>query len=131
MKGKIIGIDFDGTVVTHEYPRVGRDVGAEPVLRRLVEEGARLILWTMRSADRKDLSNPLADAVAWFNERGIPLFGINRNPEQHEWTASPKAYCHIYIDDAALGAPIRRGRKGERPHIDWKKVEKMLWPKQK
>lgn len=85
----IIGIDFDGTVVTHEYPRVGRDIGAVPVLLRLVEEGARLILWTMRSRDRDDGSDPLGDAVAWFAEHKIPLFGVNENSEQSSWTSSP------------------------------------------
>lgn len=44
----IIGIDFDGTVVTHEYPNVGKDIGAVPVLRKLVERGHKLMLWTMR-----------------------------------------------------------------------------------
>jgi len=47
-----INIDFDGSVVTHEYPHVGQDIGAVPVLQKLVENGHRLILFTMRSADR-------------------------------------------------------------------------------
>ena len=47
-KGITIAIDFDGTCVTHEYPNVGRDIGAAPVLRKLVENGHKLILWTMR-----------------------------------------------------------------------------------
>lgn len=29
----IIGIDFDGTVVTHDFPKIGKDIGAVPVLR--------------------------------------------------------------------------------------------------
>jgi hypothetical protein len=28
----VIAVDFDGTCVTHEYPKVGRDIGAESVL---------------------------------------------------------------------------------------------------
>lgn len=128
MNRKIIGIDFDGTCVTHEFPNVGREIGAEPVLERLVSEGARLILWTMRSDGRDEGFNPLSDAVAWFQSRGIPLFGINENPEQKSWTGSPKAYCHLYIDDAALGAPLTKGKNGERDYINWKKVSKILWP---
>lgn len=126
--GKIIGIDFDGTCVTHEYPRVGREIGARPVLERLVTEGGRLVLWTMRSGNRPDGTDPLKDAVDWFARQGIPLWGINMNPEQRDWTSSPKAYCHIYIDDACLGCPLMRGKKGERPFVDWKKVESILWP---
>lgn len=28
-----IGIDFDGTCVTHDFPRIGKDIGAQPVLK--------------------------------------------------------------------------------------------------
>lgn len=44
-----IVIDFDGTCVTHEFPLVGKDIGAIPVLKKLVKSGHRLILFTMRS----------------------------------------------------------------------------------
>ena len=134
IESKIICVDFDGTCVTHEFPKVGRDIGAEPVLRRLVEAGHRLILWTMRS----DVENPrsdhpdihavggqyLSDAVNWFKERAIPLWGIQTNPEQHTWTHSPKAYAQIYIDDAALGCPLLPF--AERPYVNWEVVEIML-----
>lgn len=118
----IIAVDFDGTCVTHEYPRIGRSVGAEPVLLRLAGEGARLILWTMRSGPR------LREAVDWFEERHIPLYGVQRNPTQDDWTDSPKAYAHLYIDDAALGCPLSPGFPGERPYVDWPAVAKLLWP---
>jgi len=128
-KDTIFAIDFDGTCVTHEFPKVGRFVGAQKVLKRLVDEGARLILWTMRSDGREgqEYANPLTDAVNWFNENQIPLFGVNENPEQKTWTGSPKAYAHIYIDDAALGIPLVKGLNGERPYVDWDKVEELLF----
>ena len=44
----VIAIDFDGTCVTNEYPNVGNDIGAVPVLKRIVEKGHRIILYTMR-----------------------------------------------------------------------------------
>jgi hypothetical protein len=125
LAGVSVAVDFDGTCVTHEYPAVGRDVGAEPILLELVAKGANLILWTMRSGKE------LADAVRWFEERKIRLWGINENPQQKTWTQSPKAYAKIYIDDAALGAPLRNGKPGERPFIDWKKVRIKLLPKPK
>lgn len=118
----IVAVDFDGTCVTHEYPRVGRDVGATPVLKRLAREGAKIILWTMRSHDR------LAEAMLWFQERKIQLYGVNANPDQHTWTSSPKAYANLYIDDAALGCPLCKGLTGERPFVDWQAVSLMLWP---
>lgn len=127
-KGPIIAVDFDGTCVTHEFPKVGRDIGAAPVLRALVKKGCRLILWTMRSDGRDDGSSPLSDAVAWFKKNRIPLFGINENPEQKKWTGSPKAYAQLYIDDAAFGAPLKNGKPSERPFIDWSIVKAALLP---
>lgn len=125
----IIAVDFDGTCVTHEFPRVGREVGAAPVLLDLVAAGHQIILWTMRSDGREDGTNPLSDAVAWFAGHGIPLFGIQRNPEQDAWTASPKCYAHLYIDDAAFGAPLLPGENAqERPFLDWSKVRESLLP---
>lgn len=121
--GKIVAVDFDGTCVTHEYPLVGRGIGAPAVLERIVEEGGKLILWTMRSGEE------LQAAVDWFAHQGIPLWGIQRNPSQAQWTMSPKAYAHIYIDDAALGCPLLPGMfDAERPYVDWKAVEALLWP---
>lgn len=118
----IVAVDFDGTCVSHEYPRIGRHIGAVRVLRRLVDEGAKLILWTMRHGDS------LAAAEKWFEDNNIPLYGVQRNPTQDSWTSSPKAYAKLYIDDAALGVPLKQGLPGERPFVDWRAVEEMLWP---
>ena len=115
----ILGIDFDGTCVTHAYPDVGQDIGAVPVLQALVAAGHQLILWTMRSDGRDDpTENSLQPAVDWFARHGIPLHGINQNPDQAVWTKSPKAYCHYYVDDAAVGVPLVRSETA-RPYIDW------------
>ena len=46
VKGAIIAIDFDGTVVTHAYPHMGMDAGAVPVLKELVANDCKLILYT-------------------------------------------------------------------------------------
>lgn len=115
----IVAIDFDGTCVTHEYPGVGRDIGAAPVIKRLVERGDKIILFTMRSGQE------LTDAKIWFAENNIPLFGVNENPEQHTWTQSPKPYAHIYIDDAALGVPLIHPVNG-RAFVDWPMVATLL-----
>ena len=50
----IIVVDFDGTCVTHEFPEVGRDIGAVSVLKELVEKGHKIILYTMRSHPDKN-----------------------------------------------------------------------------
>ena len=129
----VICVDFDGTCVTHEFPRVGKDIGAVPVLRELVQRGHRLVLFTMRSDDDLGASGEfpdhggtyLTDAVNWFKDNGIELWGVNRNPEQ-TWTTSPKAYGELYIDDAALGCPLRMSDISGRPYVDWVVVAEML-----
>ena len=122
MGGYIIGIDFDGTVVTHEYPEVGRDIGAVPVLKRLVNSGNKLILFTMRSGR----NGTLQDAVNWFKDNGIELYGVNTNPTQSEWTDSTKAHCDIYIDDAGLATPTKFDEETGREYVDWERVEEIL-----
>lgn len=131
----VIAIDFDGTCVTHEFPKVGRSIGAQSVLKELVANGHQLILFTMRS----DIVNPtgednelhlesgnyLTDALSWFYLYEIPLYGVQVNPTQHTWTTSPKAYAQLYIDDAALGCPLIY-IEGERPYVDWVTVREML-----
>ncbi|WP_461246357.1 hypothetical protein [Treponema sp. R6D11] len=111
-----IAIDFDGTCVTHEYPNVGQDIGAVPVLKKLAADGHKLILNTMRCGDQ------LQAAVDWFKKNDIPLYGVNEDPGQKNWTQSPKVFANLYIDDAALGCPlVYSGR--DKPYVDWEKVE--------
>ena len=121
----IIVIDFDGTVVKHAYPAVGEDIGAVPVLKKLVSNGCKLILHTMRSRDSEG-TDTLQPAVDWFAQHGLPLFGINENPTQKEWTSSPKPYGTLYIDDSALGAPLKEDRRGS-AYIDWSLVAAYLY----
>lgn len=112
-----IAIDFDGTCVTHEYPEIGRDLGATTTLKTLVDNGHKLILLTMRSG------KTLEDAKHWFEEKGIILYGVNENPSQKRWTESPKVYANLYIDDANLGTPlIKNSIASDRPYVDWKLV---------
>ena len=134
----IIAVDFDGTCVTHEFPKVGKDIGAAPILKKLVEKGHKIILYTMRrhpdkNSQGKTLSgivsnDTLQDAIDWFKKNGIPLWGINENPKQKEWTSSPKIYANIYIDDAALGTPLIYAKDGGlyRPYVDWEQIRILL-----
>ena len=114
-----IAIDFDGTCVTHDYPKTGNDIGAQKVLKKLLESGHNLILYTMRSGAG------LENALQWFIENEIHLYGIQYNPEQARWTSSNKCYAQLYIDDAALGIPLVTPRQ-ERPYVDWEQTEVLL-----
>jgi len=132
-----IVIDFDGTVVSHEFPEVGKEIGSVPVLREIIKNGHNLILFTMRSNIESPVSddpniipkpgNYLSDAIKWFEYNKIPLYGIQTNPKQHTWTHSPKAYGQIIIDDAALGCPLKTDIKiCNRPFVDWNAVREIL-----
>lgn len=125
MKDLIIGLDFDGTCVVHEFPEVGEELPyCIDTLKHMQHAGAKIVLNTMRS-DREDRAY-LTEAVNWLKDRGIELYGINENPTQKQWTASPKVYAHIYIDDAAFGAPIHVLRDGCRPSINWLVIAETL-----
>lgn len=122
----IIAVDFDGTCVKHKYPLIGEDIGAQPVLKRLIKYKHKLILFTMRSGDQ------LIEAIKWFQSNDIPLHGVNSNPGQHTWTKSPKAYANLYIDDAALGCPLtlnKEDKDNDKPYVNWEFVEDMLTDK--
>ncbi len=116
----IIAIDFDGTCVYHDYPYVGKDIGAVPVLKELVAAGHKLILYTMRDG------KTLKEAEAWFKANKIPLMDSNRNKEQSRWTSSPKVHADLYIDDSALGTPLKYEVDQPRPYVDWEKTRAML-----
>lgn len=116
-----IAIDFDGTCVTHDYPRIGKDINAVNVLKKLVANGHKLILNTMRSGKE------LKEAINWFKKNDIELYGANENPTQKKWTNSPKVYAHLYIDDAALGCPLKMDLSlSDRPFVDWEAVSCVL-----
>lgn len=124
----IIAVDFDGTIVTHEYPRIGRPApGAIEAIKLFQSLGARIILLTMRHGTY------LENAVNYCKQQGIEFWSVNSNPEQDGWTKSPKVYAHLYIDDAAFGCPLFFDQDSNRNCVDWSKVvphvERMItWP---
>lgn len=138
MKKISINVDFDGTCVTHSFPQIGKEIGAIPVLKRLVAEGHQLILFTMRSnmITFKEIEGDLTpdtnghflnDAIKWFMQNDIPLYGVQKNPTQTTWTESPKSYAHLMIDDSAIGCPLKFDPSiSNRPFADWEKIEQLL-----
>ena len=116
----IIAVDFDGTCVTHEYPNIGKDIGAVDTLRALVAKGHKIMLWTMRSGKE------LEDAVEWFEQNEIPLWSVNENPTQN-WSSSNKQFAHLYIDDTALGSPLKQDPwLSKHASVNWEKVNHYL-----
>lgn len=104
----VIGMDFDGTIVEHWYPKIGPEAGnAIEWLRKLTDAGAKIILHTCRTHD------DLKQAEDFLKARGIPLsFG---NP-------GAKPDCHVFVDDRGIGVPLIPGTRPDRMMVDWEKV---------
>lgn len=99
-KHLIIAVDFDGTVVEDAYPGIGAPmIFAFDTLRKLNEEGHRLILWTYRHGDK------LEEAVAFCKKNGIEFYAVNKNypEEQFDDTISRKIHADLFIDDRNVG----------------------------
>jgi len=129
----IIAIDFDGTCVTRVFPGIGKNVGAEQVLKKLVDKDYKLILWTLRCDHEEDYNefipagNHLTEALDWFKQYNIPLHGIKENPDHKAYPGAVKPYYHILIDDTALGCPLKTDLElSDKPFVDWAEVEKLL-----
>lgn len=98
----IIAVDFDGTIVTHEYPKIGKEIPfATQTLKMLAKDGHRLILWTVREG------RLLEEAVKWCNERGVDFYAVNKDYPEEELDNnnhySRKLKADIWIDDRNVG----------------------------
>ena len=95
-----IAVDFDGTIVEHEYPKIGKEkLFAFQTLKELEKQGASLILWTFRAGKE------LEEAVEYCKNNGIEFYAVNKNyPEEvFDETVSRKIDADIYIDDKNIG----------------------------
>lgn len=96
----IIAVDFDGTVVEDAYPGIGDPMlFAFDTLKKLQEEGHRLILWTYRHGKRLD------EAVAFCKQHGVEFYAVNKSfpEEKFNGEASRKIHADIFIDDRNIG----------------------------
>lgn len=95
-----IAVDFDGTIVEHEYPEIGKEkLFAFQTLKELEKRGALLILWTFRTGAELDA------AVEFCRKNGVGFYAINRNypEEKYDETVSRKIDADIFIDDRNIG----------------------------
>ena len=107
-KNSIIAVDFDGTIVTHNYPYIGKPLpNAFNTLIKLQGLGHKLILWTCR--DGKELQ----DAVDFCKQHGLIFDAVNDNLPGLGFDPKPKIYADLYIDDRGYGVS----------EIDWNEIE--------
>lgn len=111
-------IDFDGTCTTDNFPEIGKEIGAPRVLKRIVDSGHRIIIYTVRSKEHLD------PVIKWYEKHNIPYWSINHNPEQIGFSASRKVHADHFIDDKSIGVPLLTYEA--KKYVDWAKVEKIL-----
>ena len=98
----VIAVDFDGTIVEHRYPDIGREKPfAIETLKKLASERHKLILWSVREGRLLD------EAVAFCRERGLEFYAVNRDYPEEERDSnnhfSRKLKVDLFIDDRNLG----------------------------
>ena len=102
-----IAVDFDGTIVEHRYPEIGKDIlFAFETLHALQKQKHLLILWTYRSGKELD------EAVEYCRMNGIEFYAVNRSYPEEEFNesyASRKIEADIFIDDRNIGGMLGWG----------------------
>ena len=98
----IIAVDFDGTIVEHRYPEIGKEIPfAIDTLKMLIKDHHRVILWSVREGQL------LEDAINWCKERGVEFYAVNRDyPEEsteNNQHFSRKIKADVWIDDRNVG----------------------------
>ena len=98
----VIAVDFDGTIVEHRYPDIGREIPfAIDTLKMLIADRHKVILWTVREGKLLD------DAVEWCRQRGVEFYAVNKDypEEKKEYNNhfSRKIKAEVWIDDRNLG----------------------------
>ncbi|HYQ57718.1 MAG TPA: hydrolase [Draconibacterium sp.] len=108
----IIAVDFDGTIVKHKYPSIGKEIPfAIKTLKAFQERGHKLILWSYRSGE------DLEKAVEFCRKQGLMFHAVNNNfdGEEFDGSYSRKIYADLFIDDRnLLGLP------------DWEKLYNIM-----
>ena len=97
-----IAVDFDGTIVEHAYPKIGKEIPfATETLRQLIQDRHKLVLWTVRENEL------LQEAIDWCKERGVEFYAINRDYPEEEREKnnhfSRKLKVDLWIDDRNIG----------------------------
>jgi hypothetical protein len=100
IKTYTLAIDFDGTLVEDRYPKIGKPIlFAFDTLKKLQENGHRLILWTYRKGRALD------EAVQFCKDQGIEFYAINMSFPEEKWNPkdSRKIDADFFIDDRNIG----------------------------
>ncbi|MBO5975530.1 MAG: hypothetical protein J6P95_07480 [Paludibacteraceae bacterium] len=94
-----IAVDFDGTIVQHAYPLIGKEIpfAIETLKRLQAEDHHLIILWTVRTGKALD------EAVEFCRKKGLEFYAINQNDPEEQTSGTKKVIADVYIDDRNLG----------------------------
>ncbi|PID91063.1 MAG: hydrolase [Bacteroidetes bacterium] len=110
-----IAVDFDGTIVEHKYPEIGKELlFAFDTLKALQKKNHQLILWTFRAGKE------LEEAVEFCRRNGVEFYAVNKSYPEEEFdghSVSRKIDADVFIDDRNIG-----GMYG------WGEIYQMLHP---
>ncbi len=111
---KLIAVDFDGTIVEHAYPKIGKEMMfAFATMKALQKKGHKLVLWTYRDGEL------LREAVEYCRENGVEFYAVNKSypDENFDLSMSRKINADIFIDDRNVGG-----------FLGWSKIWQTLHP---
>lgn len=97
-----IAVDFDGTIVEHEYPKIGKEIPfAIDSLKMLIKDRHKLILWSVREGEL------LEEAIEWCKNRGVEFYATNKDYPEETREGNPvysrKLKADMFIDDRNVG----------------------------
>lgn len=97
----IIAVDFDGTLVEDEFPKIGKRIDRVwSYVKAVQNAGAKIILWTSRNGQC------LKEAVEYCVQQGLHFDAINENLDECKVlfdNDTRKVYANEYWDDKAVG----------------------------
>lgn len=117
----LIAVDFDGTIVQHRYPAIGKErTFAFQTLKSLQAQGHLLVLWTIRSGKELD------DAVDYCRRNGVEFYAVNKTYPEEVLTEgmSRKVNADIFIDDRNVGGFLGWGEIWQQLNKDAPQSEK-------
>lgn len=109
-----IAVDFDGTIVNHDYPKIGEEkLFAFDTLKALQKKGHFLILFTYREGDF------LKQAVDFCKKNGVVFQAVNESyeGERKQEFYNRKLDVDLFIDDRNIGG-----------FLGWDKVWQLIHP---
>ena len=124
-----IYLDFDGTVVEHEYPGIGvLNKGCMEVVIKLQNAGHAVIL----NSYRANLDDKLMVAAHDLVDKLLTDNGAYKIPRTIKKIKPPAFSLDdsevVFIDDECVGIPLKRSRFSVVPHhiVDFEKMDVML-----